>query len=110
MRYRRGESAALWFRTGRVFRVDGQWYFYTREGIDVGPYATEMEAGIEADLLVQRIKDVPFEDTSRAIRDFAFGSVDADASGGYLNTDGFTDYVVRESATQLTHKEFFSDR
>ena len=108
MRYRRGETQTLWFRTGRVVRVDGRWYFNTREGIDVGPYATELEAEIEAELLVQALRDVSPEDAPRAIRDFAYRSVTADSSGDFLNCENFTDYVVKESATELTIDELFS--
>lgn len=102
MRYRKDEAARLWFRTGRVFCVDGQWYFHTREGLDVGPYATELEACIEADLLKSYLHQLPDSQSRQTIRDFAFSSVKADASGDFLNGDGFTGYVVRESTTNLT--------
>ena len=41
---RRGESAKHWFRSERFFKVGGVWFFTTREGIDIGPYASMLEA------------------------------------------------------------------
>jgi len=35
-------------RSERVFGAGGQWYFQTREGIDVGPYPTREAAEAEA--------------------------------------------------------------
>lgn len=44
MRVREGEPARTWFRSGRFFQVDSAWFIATREGIDVGPFASETEA------------------------------------------------------------------
>lgn len=107
MHYRKGETAGLWFRTGREFHVDGQWYFATREGIDVGPYPTQFEAQIEAALLLRQLEDLPAEAALHRIRDFAYQTVNADGSGRYLKSDSFTDYLVRESATDLTQAKLF---
>jgi hypothetical protein len=41
---RRGEGYRNWYRSGRYFQADGAWFFSTREGIDVGPFETELEA------------------------------------------------------------------
>ena len=38
IRHRRGESGDVPFRSGRFFSSDGQWYFSTREGDNVGPF------------------------------------------------------------------------
>ncbi len=46
---RRGEKRQVRFRSDRMFVVDNQWYFSTREGEERGPYATREEA--EAELL-----------------------------------------------------------
>jgi len=51
---RSGETPRVWFRTNRFFSVGGQWYFATRETLDVGPYATR--AGAERDAL--RLLDI----------------------------------------------------
>ena len=95
------------FRTGRVYSVDGAWFFTTREGIDVGPYATELEAGIEAELLVQRLRTVPIDDVPGYIRKFAVDSVQNGGDQKYLNSNSFTDYVERESRTELSSSELF---
>ena len=47
MDYRKDEPPKTWFRSDRVFRADGQWFFHTREGIAVGPYKTRFEAEID---------------------------------------------------------------
>lgn len=44
MIFREGESKKVWFRTDRCFRVGDQWYVATREGKDVGPYSSRIEA------------------------------------------------------------------
>ena len=46
----------LWSRSERVFKVNAQWYFHTREGLDVGPFTTCFEAQVEASLLKEKLK------------------------------------------------------
>ncbi len=42
---RRDEPSKTYFRArGRAVVSDGRWYFATREGVDVGPYATRAAA------------------------------------------------------------------
>lgn len=41
---RRGESCPIPFRRGRFYWLERQWYATTREGDELGPYATEQEA------------------------------------------------------------------
>ena len=54
---RRGEVGRNWFRSSRVFAHSAEnWYFRTREGVDVGPYDTSFEAEIEAGLLKELLK------------------------------------------------------
>ena len=49
---RNNEEQRVWFRSERVFFSNGSdWYFQTREGIDVGPYESQFEAEIEGGLL-----------------------------------------------------------
>jgi len=90
---RRNESPKkLWFRSERIFRSNGQWYFHTREGIDVGPFATRFAAEVEASILKNILKDTPEVQNARTrIREFM---MDAEVSGQDLT--GFTDYVVKE--------------
>jgi len=42
------------FRSERVFSTGNDWFFQTREGIDVGPYPTRETADVEA----KRLADV----------------------------------------------------
>ena len=39
-KYEREEHT--WFRSERVFQVQGQWYFYTREGEVEGPFVDDV--------------------------------------------------------------------
>ncbi len=41
---RKGEELKVQFRSSRVYQVDDAWYFSTREGINLGPYATREDA------------------------------------------------------------------
>ncbi|MED5619066.1 alpha/beta fold hydrolase [Ideonella sp. BN130291] len=43
-RHRAGEPRRSYFRSDRVFMVDGQWYFTTRDEQRVGPFAAAEEA------------------------------------------------------------------
>lgn len=52
---RAGENQRLWYRTGRIYAQNGQWYIQTREGIEVGPYACEFDAELEAVALVDKL-------------------------------------------------------
>ncbi len=54
---RSNEQAKTWFRSERVFLSNGQWYFHTREGVDVGPYDTQFEAEIEAGMLKELLRE-----------------------------------------------------
>ena len=41
---RNGEAKHTWFRSDRFFCVDGEYYFATREKIDVGPFPDHQAA------------------------------------------------------------------
>lgn len=92
MDHRKNEPARTWFRSHRIFRANQDWYFHTREGIDVGPFKSEFEAHIEASILKHILKEVanPSEAVS-AIREFLL-----DVRMASLDLGGLTDYVQRE--------------
>jgi hypothetical protein len=72
---RRNESAKTWFRSDRVFNCNGRWYFHTREGIDVGPYESQLEAEIEAGMLKELIKNSHIDGEALGVlRDFILES------------------------------------
>jgi hypothetical protein len=54
---RENEKPRTWFRSERVFLSDGQWFFHTREGVDVGPYDSQFEAEIEAGMLKELLRE-----------------------------------------------------
>ncbi|MFK7914258.1 MAG: DUF6316 family protein [Pseudomonadales bacterium] len=109
MSHRNNEDPKLWFRTDRIFRVNGYWFFHTREDIDVGPYNTEFEAMIESDLLKNTLRGNADVDSGTLIREFLFESKTVAEVDIHLGEGAYTDYVVRESATQLTLANVLKD-
>jgi hypothetical protein len=80
------------FRSDRVFRSNGQWFFHTREGIDVGPFQSEFEAQVESSILKNILQQARNRDRAvSTIREFLL-----DARTAQSNLTGFTDYVVKE--------------
>jgi len=73
---RKDERPRTWFRSDRVFLSDGQWFFHTREGVDVGPYESQFEAEIEAGMLKELLRERGLKgDASMAvIREFVLDS------------------------------------
>lgn len=73
---RNKEEQRVWFRSERVFFSDGtDWYFQTREGMDVGPYESQPEAEIEAGLLKELLRPcVDDESVKRVMREFILDS------------------------------------
>lgn len=73
---RKDERRRTWFRSDRVFLSNGQWFFHTREGVDVGPYDSQFEAEIEAGLLKELLRERTQKgETSMAvIREFVLDS------------------------------------
>ena len=59
---KKGESVP---RSPRVFEKQGAWYFTTREGILVGPYAEAFDAELGASLLIARLAQMDDEGASR---------------------------------------------
>jgi hypothetical protein len=51
------EQPKIWFRSDRVFLSDSQWFFHTREGVDIGPYDSQFEAEIEAGMLKELLRE-----------------------------------------------------
>lgn len=66
------KAAAKRVRRSKRFeqRADG-WYFKTREGVKLGPYAEEFDAEISASLLIAQLAQLdPSADASAAIQRF----------------------------------------
>ncbi len=70
MANRRDEQPKTWFRSERVFRVDGNWFIHTREGIAVGPYADKFAADVDAEVLKSLLVGVGEEEATTIIRAF----------------------------------------
>ena len=70
MANRRDEEPKTWFRSERVFRVDGDWFFHTREGIAVGPYSDKFAAGVDAEMLKSLLAEADASEAHELIREF----------------------------------------
>lgn len=57
MEVRSGEQDKRWFRSDRFMRVNGQWYFQTREGSCEGPFDNLKEAQMELLLYLRHADD-----------------------------------------------------
>lgn len=64
---RRFERPRAWFRADRVFAMNGQWFFSTREGIELGPYLSHSEAEAQASILSHRLERMCPGKQSRAV-------------------------------------------
>lgn len=70
MANRRDEEPKTWFRSDRVFRVDGEWFFHTREGIAVGPYSDKFAADVDAEMLKSLLVGVEEAEAHDIVREF----------------------------------------
>lgn len=70
---RTGEAVSDEFdRSGRFFRLKGQWFFKTREGLDYGPYLSRTECKYAYDEFIDVVSNrndlggipVDFQDSS----------------------------------------------
>ena len=95
LQQRQNESQRLWFRSERVYRCNGLWYFHTREGVDIGPYKTQFDAEAEVTMLKNILKATPIDRVLCVIREFMLES-QAAGDGFNLSESAFLDYVVEE--------------
>jgi hypothetical protein len=74
MELRKSDKAAAAERVARSTRfvhTDEGWYFKTREGVKLGPYAEEFDAEISASLLIAALAQLdPGADATAAIQRF----------------------------------------
>jgi hypothetical protein len=73
MANRRDEEPKTWFRSERVFRVDGDWFIHTREGIAVGPYSDKFAADVDAEVLKSLLVGVDVDEATKIIQSFMHG-------------------------------------
>jgi len=93
-------SRANSFRSSRVYRSDGQWYFHTREGIEVGPYQAQFEAEADAEMLKLLLVDLDEEAAREIIKAFMLESSLADDAINAV----FTNYLLDDSDDNLRVK------
>ena len=66
MNCREGENEKHWFRSGRFFVVNRDWYFTTREKIDVGPFGSEAGAQQGLKLFIEKMQSHKLADPNAA--------------------------------------------
>jgi hypothetical protein len=66
---RRGESRRRPFRSGRLFKVDNEWYVETREGVNLGPYESREEAERAIESFIKVLTDEGDEAAEESNRD-----------------------------------------
>ena len=72
MKYRDGEAPKSHYRADdRCFMSNGKWFFSTREGIDVGPYASREAAEFAIARLIKQLDGVTEADEAvKVVRQF----------------------------------------
>jgi len=53
---RKNEDNGVYFRSDRFYKIDRNYYFSTREGIEIGPFGSKNEADIDLDRFIGRIE------------------------------------------------------
>ena len=55
------------YRTGRMYRDNGNWFFKTREGDTVGPFEEELEASTQLEVYIRLVSSglLPFQEVLR---------------------------------------------
>lgn len=61
------EKSLACYRTSRMFRENGNWFFKTREGDTVGPFQEELEASTQLEVYIRLVNAglLPFNDGLR---------------------------------------------
>ena len=106
MANRRDEAPKTWFRSERVFRVDGEWFIHTREGIAVGPYSDKFAAAVDAEMLKSLLVGVEEGEAHTLIREFMENG--AHNIGGASNSVSVVD--AEEVASLLEDEEWSLDQ
>lgn len=55
MTNREGETAATHLRTTRYYCISGQWFFSTRENLQVGPFQSQDDAQVQLMLFLRHL-------------------------------------------------------
>lgn len=67
MHYRIGEEVSEHCRADRFFCISGQWYFATRENLQVGPFTQKEEAEIELMFYLRHLNEGGIYANNRAM-------------------------------------------
>ena len=57
MQCRRGEVENTHFRIDRYFCISGEWFFSTRENLQIGPFANKEDAQVELMLFLRHLRE-----------------------------------------------------
>ncbi len=93
------EEKRTWFRSERIFNCNGEWYFHTREGIDVGPYESQLEADIEAEMLRDLIRHAQLHGEALSVlKDFILESFSMGRPLNVMVSDGGESLIIERPA------------
>jgi hypothetical protein len=95
------EEKRTWFRSERIFNCNGEWYFHTREGIDVGPYESQLEADIEAEMLRELIRHATVQGEALSVlKDFILESFSMGRPLNVMVSDGGESIIIERPAEE----------
>ncbi|TDJ24316.1 MAG: hypothetical protein E2O54_05625 [Gammaproteobacteria bacterium] len=95
------EEKRTWFRAERIFNCNGEWYFHTREGIDVGPYDSQLEADIEAAMLRELIRHASVQGEALSVlKDFILESFTMGRPLNVMVSDGGESIIIERPADE----------
>lgn len=95
------EEKRTWFRAERIFNCNGEWYFHTREGIDVGPYDSQLEADIEAEMLRELIRHASVQGKALSVlKDFILESFTMGRPLNVMVSDGGESIIIERPADE----------
>jgi hypothetical protein len=68
MKHSDTDKSLACYRTSRMFRENGNWFFKTREGDTVGPFQEELEASTRLEVYIRLVNAglLPFNEELRA--------------------------------------------
>ncbi len=57
MEYRQGEKSAQHYRAHRFFCISGEWFFSSREHLQIGPFQNKDDAEMELMLFLRHVNE-----------------------------------------------------
>jgi len=65
--HRKNDEGGLYFRSDRFYKINEEYYFSTREGLEIGPYGSKVDASSGLDRYIQSIHKDQNENKAKMI-------------------------------------------